>query len=133
MPKSKNVSLVNITPFAKQFANQLKGGEILALTGPLGSGKTTFAQNLGKYLKIKSKITSPSFRLIHQYSGKTSRGKNVFVYHLDLYRTKNWKEVENLGIKEIWQNPKSIIIIEWANKIKSKLPKKAIWIKFLGL
>lgn len=133
MRSSKNIGLNDIENMAKQIAKKLRGGEILALVGPLGSGKTTFTKALGRCLKVKHKITSPSFRLMHSYKGKTSRGKKITICHLDLYRTKNWGEIKTLGLTEIWQNKLGITIIEWADKIKFYLPKKVIWVKFSGL
>lgn len=103
----------------------LKGGEILALVGPLGSGKTTFVKALGKALKIKHKITSPTFTLIHIFSANLPLTKKpVYFYHLDLYRTKNFREIKTLGLEEFWNKPETVTVIEWADKIKNHLPPK---------
>ena len=118
---------------SKQLAPKLKGGELLALSGTLGSGKTTFTQALGKLLKVKHKITSPTFTLMRQYPGRLSNGKQIHLLHLDLYRTKNFKDVKALGLTELWQDPCTITVIEWADKIKKYLPKKAIKIEFKSL
>ena len=116
---------------AKKVATSLKGGEIFALVGTLGAGKTTFVQALGKELKLKHKITSPTFTLMHNFEVKIPDLQNkVFLYHLDLYRTKNFKEVRALGLTETWGRPDTITIIEWADKIKKHLPIKTQIIKF---
>ncbi len=117
----------------KKLAADLKGGELLALTGELGSGKTTFVQGLAKGLGIKQRAISPTFILMRSYKCQVSGVKNF--YHIDLYRLENnvEREVRNLGIEEIWDNPKNIVVIEWAEKIKNILPKNKIWIEFENL
>lgn len=129
------------------MAGSLKGGEILALTGKLGSGKTTFVQGLAQGLGIKKRVISPTFILMRRYStpitnhppspGKAglrraSQSLITNFYHLDLYRLeKNLeKEVENLGIKEIWTKKENVVAIEWSEKIRNLMPKKATWLKF---
>jgi tRNA threonylcarbamoyladenosine biosynthesis protein TsaE len=101
---------------------------VIALTGDLGSGKTTFVQGFVKALGIRKKIISPTFILMRTYKAK----KKKVLYHLDLYRLENnlEREIENLGIKDIWKEDKNILIIEWAEKIKKLLPDGTIWIKF---
>lgn len=101
---------------------------VIALTGDLGSGKTTFVQGFVKALGIRKKIISPTFVLMRTYKAKK---KNV-LYHLDLYRLESnlESEIENLGIKDIWKEENNILVIEWAEKIKKLLPDDTIWIKF---
>lgn len=122
-------SLNQIPALAKKIATNIKGGEIFALIGTLGSGKTTFTKALGKELKIKHHITSPTFVLMNRYSFKRA-DKKLHLYHLDIYRLKNFKDTAALGIKEIWGQKDSVTIIEWADKIKKYLPKKTKFIYF---
>jgi len=114
----------------KKIAANLKEGAILALTGELGSGKTTFAQGLAKGLGIKQRIISPTFILVRKYDLES---KNF--YHIDLYRleTEIEREVRNLGIEEIWDDSENIVVIEWAEKIKKMIPENATWIEFKNL
>ncbi|OGM76424.1 tRNA (adenosine(37)-N6)-threonylcarbamoyltransferase complex ATPase subunit type 1 TsaE [Candidatus Woesebacteria bacterium RIFOXYA1_FULL_40_18] len=100
---------------------------VIALTGNLGSGKTTFVQGFAKGLGLKARIISPTFILMRKY------GENF--YHVDLYRLEGniESEVRNLGIEDIWKDPKNIVVIEWAEKIKKMIPKSAQWIKFENL
>ena len=132
MDSHKLIKLSEIDDFAKETAGAVRGGEILALVGPLGSGKTAFTKALGKHLAIKQGVSSPSFRLLHSHSGKTKNGKKITVYHLDLYRIKGWSEAKALGLEEIWKNKSAVTVIEWANKIKKYLPKNTTFIKFSG-
>jgi tRNA threonylcarbamoyladenosine biosynthesis protein TsaE len=128
-----NIPLSQATSQAQKIAKTLKGGEVFALIGELGSGKTTFTKSLGKALGIKNTITSPTFVLMQEYK-TTQKSKNntpLWLYHLDLYRAKNFNEIKTLGIEEIWNRPETITVIEWADKITKNLPPKTITLKFV--
>jgi tRNA threonylcarbamoyladenosine biosynthesis protein TsaE len=101
------------------LAKEIKGGEVFGLIGELGSGKTTLTKALGKALGIRQTISSPTFVMMQQFETP----QKLFLYHLDLYRTKNFSEVQSLGITEWWGHPKTVTVIEWADKIKDHLPK----------
>jgi tRNA threonylcarbamoyladenosine biosynthesis protein TsaE len=111
----------------REIAAKLKGGAVFALTGDLGSGKTTFVQGFAQGLGFAGRIISPTFILIRKYGLKSKD-----FYHIDLYRFEEnvWEEVKNLGIEEIWNDPNNIVVIEWAEKIKDNIPSKVTWIKF---
>lgn len=106
--------------FAEDFAKKYFRG-IIALTGNLGAGKTTFTQGFAKGLGIKDTINSPTFVLLKRY---VVPDKKQFFFHLDLYRLENEQELKNLGIEEILENRENIILIEWAEKAENLLPKK---------
>lgn len=110
---------------AEKLAKTLKPGDIIALSGNLGSGKTTFTKGIGKGLSVKdsNRINSPTFVLIKEYNGK------IPLYHLDLYRLETLKEIENLAIEEYIYGH-GVTVIEWAEKIKHLLPKNCIRIRF---
>jgi len=101
---------------------------VIALSGELGSGKTTFVKGLARGLGAKGRIISPSFVLIRQYSVYHHRYTKL--YHIDLYRLEKKEEFQGLGLEEIINNPYNIVVIEWAEKIKEILPKKTLWVKF---
>lgn len=108
----------------RKVGSSLKGGVVLALVGELGSGKTTFVQGLAEGLGTKAQIISPTFILVRKY------GSNF--YHIDLYRLEENldKEVESLGLTDIWREKDNVVVIEWAEKIKNLLPARAIWVNF---
>ncbi len=112
--------------FGQKIADSLKKGGVIALSGDLGSGKTTFVQGVAKGLGVSNRIISPTFILLRKYGN---------FYHVDLYRLEEniEKEVRNLGVFDIWKDPKNIVVIEWAEKIKDMVPKGAKWIKFENL
>lgn len=114
----------------REFGAFLRGREVIALLGDLGGGKTTFVQGLARALGVKEKIISPTFILAREYQGE----KFTFV-HLDLYRLEgnpeNW--VNQLGFRDLWQKEKTVVAIEWADKIKSLLPEETIYVEFTNI
>jgi tRNA threonylcarbamoyladenosine biosynthesis protein TsaE len=104
-----------------KYKNTKKNALVFGLVGNLGAGKTTFIQAFAKGLGIRSKITSPTFVLMKKYGN---------LYHIDCYRIKDYKDILTLDFQEIVSNPKNIIMIEWAEKIRKILPQDTIWIKF---
>ena len=122
--KVLKIALSKAESEAKKIAKTIKGGEIFALIGDLGSGKTTFTKALGKELGVRQTISSPTFVMMQQFE-IASRKPKLFLYHLDLYRTKNFKEVESLGITEWWGHSETVTVIEWADKILKDLPKNS--------
>lgn len=116
---------------AKKLAQKYRHGAIIALSGPLGSGKTTFTQGFAQGLGIKDKLISPTFIIMRQYDlpEKTS-GK---LFHIDLYRLETGIQMTELGLSEIFANPENIILIEWAEKSGQQLPAKTVKINFRPL
>ena len=111
-----------------QHRLKLKSALVVGLAGNLGSGKTTFIQGFARGLGIRHRLTSPTFLIIRSYELGIRNYKKL--YHVDAYRIKKPKELSALGFKEIIADPKNIVLIEWANKVKRLLPKKTLWIQF---
>jgi tRNA threonylcarbamoyladenosine biosynthesis protein TsaE len=95
---------------AKKLARGLKGGEVLALYGDLGVGKTTFVQGLAEGLGIEKPVLSPTFVLRRSYEGWLT------LNHYDFYRLEEAKDLENLDIEDDI-NPESVTVIEWPDKV----------------
>ena len=110
----------------KSVGSLLREGDILALTGDLGSGKTTFVQGLTESLGIM-RVISPTFILMRKYE-LTKRS----FYHLDLYRLEEdvQNELKNLGFLEIVAEKNAIIVVEWADKARNIFPSETMWINF---
>ena len=114
--------------FSKKFSHNLTGGEIIGLIGNLGAGKTIFTKGLSTGLGVKQTITSPTFVLMKVYPVK--RHKQIkFLVHIDAYRIKSAHDLIAIGATEYFNQPDTITVIEWADKIKSILPEKTRWIK----
>lgn len=106
---------------AGRLARQITHG-VIALSGELGAGKTTFVQGFAKGLGIKEKIISPTFVLIRQHQIPKT---NKILYHIDLYRLEENQDFKKLGLEEIINNPNNLVLIEWAEKL-TDLPKGTI-------
>lgn len=119
---------------AQQLAQKLRSGDVLALYGDLGSGKTTFTSYLVRALGIESRVQSPSFVLVRDYcvpKANTADSQEINkVYHVDLYRLTQKEEVEDLGLEEMFSEENVVTIIEWPELAEHKLPENAVNIKF---
>jgi len=114
-----------------KLAKKIRPGEIIALIGDLGTGKTTFLQGLGRGLGVKNKILSPSFLQLKPYPVKRSRVK--YLFHFDFYRLASLSQLATRGLTEYLQAKNGVVVIEWADRIKRWLPgrTKYIYFKFL--
>ncbi|MCK4518722.1 MAG: tRNA (adenosine(37)-N6)-threonylcarbamoyltransferase complex ATPase subunit type 1 TsaE [Candidatus Omnitrophica bacterium] len=108
---------------AGRLAGFLRPGDVLALVGNLGSGKTTFVKGLARGLGVNGLVVSPSYILLREYKAKPP------LYHFDLYRLGYYEEVELLGYEEYFYG-NGITCIEWADKIEKLLPKSYLRIQF---
>lgn len=118
----------------KDFAANLKGGEVLALHGDLGSGKTTFVQGLAQELGIAQRIISPTFIIMRSYGIRNQELGIRNFYHIDLYRIESERDVEGLGLVELMGDPENMVVIEWPEKIENLLPDNRIdvFFEYLG-
>lgn len=103
---------------ARDFSKKIELGEVVLLTGKLGAGKTTFVQGIGEALDVKSRIISPTFTLIRKHKGKKN-GENMHIYHIDLYRLEDAKDIRSIGIDDIFEDTKGIFLIEWGEKYEN--------------
>ena len=102
--------------FGESWAAELTGGEIFALHGVLGAGKTQLVKGLARGIGFEGDVTSPTFTLIHEYLGG-----RLPLFHIDLYRIRSEKEAVDLGIEEYLPS-EGITVIEWPDRIPSLLP-----------
>jgi len=100
----------------RQIGTQLRGGEIFAICGPLGSGKTHLIKGIaaGAGAQDRTTVTSPTFVIVNQYAGRLD------IYHIDAYRLDSVAEFEMLGFDDLCY-PESVVLIEWADKIEPAL------------
>jgi tRNA threonylcarbamoyladenosine biosynthesis protein TsaE len=116
--------LVAATPeqtqgFAKRLAGLLQPGDVIALEGDLGAGKTTFTKGLAQGLGITKNVNSPTFTIIKEYQG------NLPLYHMDVYRVED--SFEDLGFEEYFEGI-GVTVVEWAHLIETQLPENLLTI-----
>jgi len=103
--------------FGRKFGLQLKGGEVIALIGPLGSGKTHLIKGIVAGLEAPdaaNEVTSPTFVLVNEYEGRLQ------IYHIDAYRLEFISQFEQIGFDD-YCHPGSVVLIEWADKVEQAL------------
>lgn len=110
---------------ARKVGEKLEEGDILALSGELGSGKTCFTGGIARGLGVDEsyQITSPTFTLINEYPARHR------LFHFDVYRLNEYSELDDLGYEEFIAG-KGVVVIEWAEKIAEIIPDSAIYINF---
>lgn len=103
--------------FAEKLAKRLHPGDIIALEGDLGAGKTTFTKGLAIGLEIKRNVNSPTFTIIKEYQGVLP------LYHMDVYRVED--SLEDLGFEEYFEG-EGVTVVEWAHLIGEQLPPERL-------
>ena len=121
--KFKSNNEIKTKQFAKKLAAKLNKGDIIVLTGELGSGKTKFTEGILEYFNLQDEISSPTFTIVNEYSTP-----NVPIYHFDVYRLEDEDEFLEIGGEEYFE--KGVCIIEWGEMIQNLLPKDYIKITF---
>lgn len=119
----KILSFEKIDRLAKVIAKYSKNGDVIALIGDLGTGKTTFTKTFAKELGINQPIKSPTFNYVLEYfDGRLP------LYHFDVYRLESSEEIYEIGYEDYLQKD-GVVLIEWANIIEDELPKKYLKIE----
>jgi len=103
----------------------LRGGDFLALAGPLGAGKTQLVKGIAAGLGVPENepVVSPTFVLVREYQGR------IKLYHIDAYRLHGSAELAALGLDEITAEPGAAIALEWADRVPEAVPAGACWIE----
>ena len=104
-----------------KLGKQAKPGDILCLTGDLGTGKTALAKGSAAGLDIGEDIVSPTFTILHEYSGRFP------LYHFDVYRLEDGESLWDIGFDE-YLDRGGVCLIEWADQISEYIPKEAQWL-----
>jgi tRNA threonylcarbamoyladenosine biosynthesis protein TsaE len=114
--------------FAKSLAAKANGGEVYALSGNLGAGKTVFVRGFATGLGIKGNVNSPTFVLMKVYPVKKHLNIKYFC-HIDAYRLKSSADLEAIGALDYFGKKDTICFIEWPEKVKKIFNKKSIIFK----
>jgi len=107
-----------------RLGSLLKAGDVICLSGDMGAGKTVFSGGIGRGWGAITKLTSPTYNLVHQHKRKEDK---TILYHLDCYRLNGVQDVDSIGYDDMLED-NGVIIFEWAERIESVLPKERLWI-----
>jgi len=121
-------TLEDTEALAEKIAREITGGQILALSGPVGAGKTTFAKLFAAALGIEKTVLSPTYTLLQPYTlPHPIRGISTLI-HIDAYRLESPEELTAIGFSDFTNDPSTVILIEWAENIASLLAgQSVIW------
>ena len=110
---------------AEKFGRKLKARDVVAFTGPIGSGKTVFIKGVCRALGVKNpdEVKSPTFVLLHLYKGRYP------IQHFDLYRLEREEELEGIGFDDFLSNPAMVTLVEWADKAAERIPENSLWVQ----
>lgn len=103
----------------ERIASCLSGGEVLALFGPMGMGKTAFTRGIARGLGVRGEVSSPTFALVHEHEG------TVPLYHFDMYRVTSWDDLYSTGFFDYLESD-GVLVIEWSENIEGALPENAV-------
>lgn len=120
--------------WGKQLGALLRSGDVVALMGDLGAGKTAFAQGIGQSLGIIGPMTSPTFTFQQEYNGRLQgreSGALIRLIHMDLYRIQHPEEVEVIGVEDAFVED-AVCLIEWPEIAEDYLPEKRLDIRIIG-
>lgn len=119
MIKIYSSSEQNTAEIARILGSLLKGGEVIALNGELGAGKTAFTKGIALGLDIKEYITSPTFALVNEYSGRLP------LYHFDVYRINDEDELIEIGFEDYIFSD-GVSVVEWSSLVPNIMPADKI-------
>ncbi len=109
--------------FGLKLADELEAGDVIALIGDLGTGKTALTGYIAQGLGIRESIVSPTFTIVREYTGG-----RLPLYHFDVYRLADSEEMFNIGAEEYFYDKGGVCVIEWADIVEDILPADARYI-----
>lgn len=107
----------------ERLGKTLKGGEVLAMFGGMGMGKTAFTTGVAKGMGISCEVSSPTFAIVNVYS------ENAALCHFDMYRISTWEDLDSTGFFEYMEQG-AVLCVEWSENIENALPQTAVRIQF---
>lgn len=118
MPEFMTKSELETEALGEALAKDLHPGDLLAFRGGLCAGKTAFIRGLARGLGVSGEVSSPTFALVHEYSGPTP------LYHFDMYRVEDWQSLYSTGFFD-YLDSGGILAVEWSENIENALPEEA--------
>ena len=105
------------------LARRLHRGDVVAIIGELGSGKTQFVKGVAEAFHAHPHVSSPTFVIMNRYDGRDAEGRELFLYHVDLYRLEGPEAILDLGLEEVFAGD-GITLIEWADRMGHLIPQR---------
>ncbi|MDP4181052.1 MAG: tRNA (adenosine(37)-N6)-threonylcarbamoyltransferase complex ATPase subunit type 1 TsaE [Bacillota bacterium] len=124
MKQYKTFSEEETILLGRKIGGILKIGDLICLTGDLGTGKTALTKGIADSLGVSGYITSPTFTFVNEYAGR------IPLFHFDVYRIGDPEDMYEIGFEEYLERD-GIVVIEWADLIKDILPRNYIWIEIM--
>ena len=112
-------SVQDTEKIAAKLAEKLKGGEVIAFTGPMGMGKTAFTRGLARGLGCRGRVTSPTFTIVNEYSG------DIPLFHFDMYRLGGEDELFDIGWEDYLARG-GVCAVEWSEQVSGAVPEDAV-------
>lgn len=109
--------------YGEHLAKELKGGDVVAMFGGMGMGKTQLVRGIARGLGLDAEVSSPTFALVHDYGGDPP------LVHFDMYRISGWEDLYSTGFFD-YQEAGAILAVEWSENIENALPENAIRLHF---
>jgi len=106
----------------ERLGRALAAGDVVALTGDLGAGKTSFVQGLARGLGVRGRVASPSFTIVNEHEGR------VPLFHVDFYRLESARELDHIGFDDYFLRG-GVVVVEWAERFPSALPAERLDIR----
>ena len=106
----------------ERLGRALAAGDVVALTGDLGAGKTSFVQGLARGLGVRGRVASPSFTIVNEHQGR------VPLFHVDFYRLESARELDHIGFDDYFLRG-GVVVVEWAERFPSALPAERLDIR----
>ncbi len=120
----ETVSPEETVELGRRLGEQLERGDVLALVGPLGAGKTQLTRGLALGIGAGERVTSPTFKLVNEYEGR------IRLFHIDAYRLRDAEDLAALGCDELFDGRDSAAVVEWADRVAAALPAEYLSIEF---
>ena len=112
------VDEAQLAAWGESFARALRRPAVVALSGELGTGKTTLVRAIARGLGVTDQVTSPTFALVHRYEGA-----GAGVWHVDAYRMKKADAGRDLGVDEMLKDPAGVVLVEWPERLGAASPE----------
>ncbi len=115
-----------------KLAESMRAGDLFAIDGDLGSGKTELVRGICQALGVEELVSSPTFTIVNEYNGQLATGAAAKIYHVDLYRLEQREDLEQIGLPEIFADLEVLKLVEWCERAATMLPSGVCRIRLVA-